>query len=272
MTWEIEVLYYGKFTAPKGDLTPGFDPDLVLDLPYLGFLLRKDDQQILIDTGLPDSYIIDGKGWGDLPAEGGREFVERALAKAGVSPENIDRVILTHLHHDHVGNVTLFKNAVFIFQKDDWAALVDPLPFMKARQDYSIDTIDELRAMNCLKIDGDIELTQGVRLYKTPGHSPGCLSVAVSTNQGTKVIAGDNWHLQCMAFSKQDEIIDMYGNKHQITPAPDEYGPFIPSSLIHDYYAYYDSCYKIKALMEFDSPEYLLPGHEPSLVAGRIGQ
>jgi len=72
-----------------------------------------------------------------------------------------------------------------------------------------------------------------------------------------------------MAFSKQDELIDMYGNKHQITPAPDEFGPFIPSSLIHDYY---DSGYKIKALMEFDSPEYLLPGHEPSLVAGRINK
>ena len=43
-----------------------------------------------------------------------------------------------------------------------------------------------------------------------------------------------------MAFSKQDEIIDIYGKKHQITPAPDDFGPFIPSSLIHDYYDYYD--------------------------------
>jgi hypothetical protein len=40
-SWQIKVLYYGKIRVPKSGLTPNLDPDLTLDFPYLGFLLRQ---------------------------------------------------------------------------------------------------------------------------------------------------------------------------------------------------------------------------------------
>lgn len=264
--WEIKVLFYGKTTMPKSALTPPLDPALVIDIPYLGFLLQKGKQNIVVDTGISDSFIIDGKAWGGWPADAGRAYFEKAFANAGVDPLDIKTILLTHLHNDHAANTTLFKNARLIFQKDEWKTLLDPLPVMNIRRDYDPNLVDELKSMDCLKVDGDFELSDGIKIYKTPGHTPGSMSVAVQTKKGVKVIVGDHFHLYCMAFSKQDTIMDMKGKKHKITPAPDVYGPFIPSSLIYNYYDYYDSSYKIKSILGNYSPEFIIPGHEPSLL------
>lgn len=264
--WEIKVLYYGKITAPKGFASPGLDPDLVVDAPYLGFLLQNGYRNVLVDTGISEKFIVDGKAWAGFPAEGGLEFLQNAIAGAGLSPEDIDTVIFTHLHNDHAANADIFTKARLIFQKDEWKTMLDPLPVMKLRKDYDPGLIEDLKALNCLKVDGDFELTEGIRIIKTPGHTPGSQSIAVRTENGVKVIVGDHWIHLFNAFSKQEELIDMYGKKHQITPAPDIHGGFIANSLIYNYYDWYDSSYKIKAVMEADRPEFCLPGHEPSLL------
>lgn len=264
--WQIKVLYLGKITVPKAALTAGLDPDLVLDWPYLGFLLQKGKRNVVVDTGISESFIIDGKAWGGYPAEGGRAFLEKALADAGVDPLDVEMVLFTHLHNDHAANSTIFEKARFIFQKDEWACLLDPLPVMNVRKDYDPALVEELKGMNCLKVDGDLELTDGIKLLKTPGHTPGSQSIAVKTKKGMRVLVGDHWHVYCMAFSQQTEVMDMQGNRHKITPAPAVYGPFIPSTLTYNYYDYYDSCYKLRAILDSDSPECVVPGHDPSLV------
>ena len=113
--WQIKVLLFGKIRVPKGVVTPGLDPDLVYDGPYWGFLLQKANRNILVDTGISEKFIVDGKAWGGFPAEGGSKFVLKALSDVGVAPEDIDTVIFTHLHNDHAGNNGIFRKARFIF-------------------------------------------------------------------------------------------------------------------------------------------------------------
>ena len=264
--WEVKVLYYGKITVPKSALTPNLDPGLVLDWPYLGFLLQNGRRNILVDTGISDSFIIDGKAWGGYPAQAGRAYLEKALGDAGVDPLDIDTVLFTHLHNDHAANSTLFKKAKLIFQKDEWKTLLDPLPVMNVRRDYDPALVEELKSMDCVKVDGDFQFTDGINVLKTPGHTAGSMSIAVRTKKGIQVLTGDHFHIYCMAFSKQTEIMDMQGKKHKITPAPNVLGPFIPSTLIYNYYDYYDSSYKILSVVSEFKPEFLIPGHEPSLL------
>ena len=264
--WDIKVLYYGMIRIPKSVSTPGLDTDLVIDWPYLGFLLQTANRNVLVDTGISENFIIDGKAWGGFPAEGGSSYVLKALDNAGVSPKDIDTVIFTHLHNDHAGTITPFTRAQFIFQKDEWSILLDPLPVMQVRKDYDPSIVDELRKVNCLKIDGDVELADGINIYKTPGHTPGGQSVAVQTERGLRIMVGDQWHHLFTGFSQLTELTDMDGNKHKITPAPAVYGPFIPTTLVYNYYDWYDSSYKIRALMGNNNPECIFPGHEPSLV------
>jgi glyoxylase-like metal-dependent hydrolase (beta-lactamase superfamily II) len=190
--------------------------------------------------------------------------VEKALAKAGVDPLEIETILFTHLHNDHAANTSIFRNARLIFQKREWATLLDPLPIMKARKEYDPALVDELKSANCVKVHGDFELTDGIRCFLTPGHTPGCMSVAVNTARGIRILVGDHWPLYCMAFSQQDELMDMEGKRHKITPAPAVYGHFIPpSNLMYNYFDYYDSGYKILSMIPSDSPEFIVPGHEP---------
>ena len=71
-TWDVKVLYLGKITAKLSLLWPtGMPPlpeDFALGAPYLAFLLQSEGQIILIDTGISEKFIVDGKAWGGLPA------------------------------------------------------------------------------------------------------------------------------------------------------------------------------------------------------------
>jgi len=268
--WDIQVLYYGKISIPKANITPNLDPDLMVDFPYLGFLLKKGNRKILVDSGISESYIREGTGWGGWKTEGGRSYVEKALAEKGVSPDEIEIVIYTHLHNEHGANSTLFRKAKLIVQKDEWQILLDPLPAMNVRREYEQSYIPEFSSMNLLKVEGDFELTDGIKIYKTPGHTPGSQSVAVTTKKGTVVLTGDEFILHCQAFPRQTELIDMQGNRHTITAAPGAYGSVMPSGIVYNYYDWYDSAYKIKAIAEADEPGFIIPGHEPSLLVTGI--
>jgi N-acyl homoserine lactone hydrolase len=137
---------------------------------------------------------------------------------------------------------------------------------MLIRRDYDLEAIPELEKTNLVLINGDLEVTDGVRLFTTPGHTPGHQGVAVNTKKGVVAIVADQYHLACMAFPKMTEMVDMEGKKHKITPVPDIYGPFFPHNIIYNHYDWYDSAYKIKAIVEKYEPYYVLCGHEPSQV------
>lgn len=235
--WSIKVLYLGGGNSCKSDLTPGLDDDLFLEIPHLGFLLQSEGRNILVDSGGNERHLIDGKyGFQGKEFHYGRKYLDKALKDADITLEEIDTLIYTHLHNDHAGFSHLFKNARIIIQKKEWDLLLNPLPYMMVRRDFDFEVIPELKAGNTLLIDGDIDITDGVRVLTTPGHTIGHKSVAVNTKKGAVVIVGDQFPLTCLAFPKMTEMLDMHGNKHKITPASEIYGPFYPSSIICNYH------------------------------------
>lgn len=262
--WKIYSLYYGELEGPKEVATIGVDVGLKLWLPYMGFLLDNGKKKILVDTGIHERFIVDGKAWGGFPAKGGTKYVFKALEKIGVKPDDIEMVIYTHLHNDHTGASHLFKNALHVFQDDEWKNLLDPLPSQKIRGDYDPETIPVLKSMNCLKVFGDMDIETGLKIYKTPGHTLGSMCVGVETSSGLYVIAGDTTLLKQNLFPKMDKMVLMDGTEIKITPAPEIYGPAIPSAIVYDHYAWYQSIYRLKALVKEE--EYLLAGHESSIV------
>jgi N-acyl homoserine lactone hydrolase len=262
--WEIDPLFYGKITAPAQFVLAGLEEGYFAN-PYLGFLLRDAGRCVLVDCGINDRFIVDGKAWGGFPAEAGSHYVEQSLEKRGVAPDQIEMVIYTHLHNDHAGNCHLFPKAIHVFQKDEWVNLLDPLPAQKARRDYDQDVIPILSKLNTMKVNGDVQILPGVRLYKAPGHSLGSQLVAVETERGTMVILGDLCMTYCHLFPELDEIIDLEGKRHRVKTNPELYGPAIPSAIIYDYFEWYDSVYKAKALAQ-NKLELTLPGHETSLI------
>lgn len=273
MKWGIKTLYYGKIECPLRALFPSFfqypkfDVEKI-DIPYLGFLITG-KKNILVDTGISESFIVNGKAWGGLPAEGGRSFVKKALENNNLKPADIDIVVYTHLHNDHAGNCDLFEKSEHIVQKNEWSELLDPHSASKVRKEYDPNIIPKLRELNLIKVNGDIEIENGIKLYTSPGHTMGSQAVGISTDIGNFILCGDTFNLYCNIFPHLNTIVDMNGNEHKITPPPIHYGSVIPSSLIYDYYDWYDSAYKLKILGS-NSIEFMIPGHEPSIVGKKF--
>jgi glyoxylase-like metal-dependent hydrolase (beta-lactamase superfamily II) len=117
---------------------------------------------------------------------------------------------------------------------------------------------------------GDVELFNGLRLILTPGHTAGSQCLLVSTEDGVYNLAGDTIHALPIAFPESTEMTLMDGTVVPITPAPAEWGPAVPSSLVYDHYAWFRSIYRIKSMLR--DPGFLLPGHEPSLVGKVFGR
>lgn len=264
--WKATALYCGYHIAPKSFHTVGYDEDLVMKMPYLAFLLQDGEQNILIDNGIHADFIIDGKAWAGCPADAGEKDLLESLEKLGLVPDDIDLVLYTHLHNDHAGNAHLFPNTKSIAQKDEWYNLNNQVFAEKLRRDYDPAVIPVLKAnKNFFTIEGDMDLTEGIKLIKTPGHTRGSMSVVVNTIHGVRVFVGDQFHQVCSCFPEMTEITDCDGKVHKITPAPSDW-PTIPSSLVYNYYAYYDSAEKIKVHIPELKPECVICGHDSAVL------
>jgi glyoxylase-like metal-dependent hydrolase (beta-lactamase superfamily II) len=159
---------------------------------YIGGAKKK----IVVDAGPPDmerslKYHPYFKSEPRTP----EQFMPGALAKAGVKPEEVELVILTHLHWDHVGAVELFPNAQFIVSEEELRFALNPTPCLYASYEALQLGIQPLflKILNRLKtVDmKEKEILPGVRTIPLPGHSPGGIGVVVETDEGPYVIAGD---------------------------------------------------------------------------------
>jgi len=120
------------------------------------------------------TLIKDGKF--NILVDTGNQEVEKkllsALKKQGLEPADIDYVILTHHHLDHVANKHLFKNAIIT----DWLT-----SYKKNKFIVDFDIVNK----------GKNVITSNVYIKSTPGHALDEGSVIVNTEDGKVAIAGD---------------------------------------------------------------------------------
>lgn len=159
-------------------------------LPIGCFLVRTGSSVVLVDTGLGPDLHDDGPRWllvgGQLPV---------GLRAAGVSPDEVDVVICTHLHIDHCGwlfDLTgrpVFPRAQLWFGAADWRHFVlDPQSRMFDHIRHGMQTTDGARIH---LVNDDTTVLPGVDVTMTPGHTPGHLSVIVSSGVHRALLLGD---------------------------------------------------------------------------------
>ena len=260
--WTITALYYGQLTlAPSA--FGGLDTDLKVDFPFTGFLLRNGTENVLVDTGMKESYF-EQMAIGDVNPVGSTQLLLDALAEEGLTPADIDTVIYTHLHYDHMGNMDLFPDAVTYVQRKEYENMMHPLPFQNARMDYFPDAPEQFKKLkHVIFVDGDLILPNGLELFLTPGHSLGGQSIVVPTAKGRYVLTGDIPSAKYALFPETDHIVQMDGSVVNITPLTDGSLTFLEGQFNNDWFSAYSSHYKQLAKAEKPIPEYLIPSHEP---------
>jgi N-acyl homoserine lactone hydrolase len=172
------------------------------DVPCIMFVIEVDGKKIIVDTGPCDSKKAE-KYHNPVYRPENME-PGNALKNIGIDPEEIDIVILSHLHWDHCSNCKIFKNATFIVQKSELQNAVAPNPIQNSQYEVGFQDLNPpwMEVFSQIQtVDGDVyDFIKGIHLLTLPGHTPGLMGVGVETRKGLHLIASDcvplmmNWY------------------------------------------------------------------------------
>ena len=163
------------------------------------YLTRSQGQTILVDTGIGTTATNPGTIEGLLGGSVEGKLVSE-LSSAGIQPGDIDMVFMTHLHPDHVGwnlsgGSATFPNARYVAHQADWAAFNSPKDEEIFGFTYWEETVAPLERLGVLDLlEGEKGLTSEVTAITTPGHTPGSMSLSISSSGENALILGDVFH------------------------------------------------------------------------------
>ncbi len=202
----------------QAELAPGqLAADGRLEMSFHSFVIKTGRHVIVVDTCCgnhkqrPLRPAFHGMDTGYLGA----------LVRAGVKPEEVDYVMCTHLHWDHVGwNTRLvdgqwrptFPNAKYIMSKTEFAHW-DQAYRNGVRDTHAQafeDSVDPIvRAKQAVLVDDDYELDHGIALESCPGHSVGNCVIHISSQGQHGVMTGDVLHHQIqLRYPEMSTIAD----------------------------------------------------------------
>ena len=196
-TYEAYAVRFGVLPQFRvSGLISGADPARRLDIPVMVWLLKgSNGKRILIDSGFYRQKFLD-----QWKPQNFRSPAD-AVAAAGVKPEEITDIIISHAHWDHVDGADLFPRATVWIQREEYAYYTGEA--WHGRNTHGGIDEDDMLALVKINMQGrlafvngdDQEILPGIRCYTGGKHTWQSQFVGVRTNGGTVVFASDNVYL-----------------------------------------------------------------------------
>ncbi len=160
-------------------------------------LILAPDRRIVVDPGIGEREA--GK-FGEHYAIEHAGNLKQELARSGVRPEEIDIVINTHLHWDHSGAgirltpdgglAPTFPNAIYLVQQGEWESACLPDEWTRASYIFQGESV-LVRTGQLELLHGETQIVPGVRVIRTPGHTPFHQSVLIESGGEALLYVGD---------------------------------------------------------------------------------
>jgi glyoxylase-like metal-dependent hydrolase (beta-lactamase superfamily II) len=232
---EIYAVRYGHHTRKAAENYIGGDPhDILQPLDFYVWAIVGPSGAIVLDTGFDAAM---GK-------KRQREMIKpvaEGLKAVGIEPSQVENVIVSHMHYDHVGNYDLFPRARYHLQDCEMSYATGRcmchaamrLPF---EVDDVVAMVRKVFAGSVAFHDGDDEIAPGITVHHIGGHSKGLQSVRVKTRRGHVVLAADAAHLYTHLETRRifpitynvAEVLEGYGrleklatSSHHVVPGHD---------------------------------------------------
>jgi glyoxylase-like metal-dependent hydrolase (beta-lactamase superfamily II) len=190
LAFPAETLWGDRAEDARGLLTSTFQPARPVGLQLNTILVNTGNKLVLIDAGCGADKFQKTSG-----------ALLRNLAAAGYAPGDIDTILFTHFHFDHLWGISDHKNATLLFPAAEfvasetevafWSApdLADKLP--PAQQPRVTQANLRLASPRLRRIKAVAEVVPGVATFGTPGHTPGHVSVQISSGSKELLLTGD---------------------------------------------------------------------------------
>jgi N-acyl homoserine lactone hydrolase len=238
MAISVTQLNVGWFTAAAGIWRRGEPMDQATRFPIPAYLIETDDERILVDTGLHPRAASDSASHYDgAPSISAFELEQEQSIADQVDLRTISQVVITHLHFDHAGGLSLLPHRVpIVVQRHEWHGARSPDSI--ARNFYlPVDYAGVAERVRLVDGDHDLLGDGSIRLLFTPGHTPGHQSIIVAERL---VIGADVCHF---ASGLDDHRFPIFADDHA---------------------AQATSAERLRALR--DAGATVIPGHDPGVL------
>jgi glyoxylase-like metal-dependent hydrolase (beta-lactamase superfamily II) len=236
--YSIDAIRYGTSEGvPVSLLLPDGPKDQTIEIPMIVWLLRGGGRTILFDSGFHRDTFRNQYPLKDYLRP------DEAVRGAGVNPEDVTDIILSHAHFDHMGGIDLFPNATVWIQRDEYGYYTREA-WQKGGNTSNLDPADVLELVKgntqgrVRFVDGDgIEILPGIAAYTGSRHTYASqyLRVAghpvwVLASDGVYLYANLSEHVASTTFSEADRaaniaeqtrMAELAGSPDRVVPGHD---------------------------------------------------
>jgi glyoxylase-like metal-dependent hydrolase (beta-lactamase superfamily II) len=237
--YEIYALKYGERMGTRGGMFIHADAhDAPLAMDYFVWAIKSPERTIVVDVGYgQEEGESRGRTFLRCPTEG--------LRRVGIEANDVEDVVITHMHYDHAGNLELFPNARFHIQDEEVAFVTGRAMTHKAlRHSFRLDDVLEMVRLvygdRVVFHAGDADIAPGISVHHIGGHTRGLQCVRANTARGPVVLASDASHYY-ENFEKE-----------------------VTFATVEDIFRMHEGFRKLKSLAP--TLAHIVPGHDPQVL------
>ncbi len=180
----------GTIRTEKCRLAAGADPEEEIEVPVPFFLIRHPLGNVLFDAGQPRAMVGHASTGAYRAQMSEEDSIVSQLARLGLKPGDINRIVLSHLHGDHAGGLEAFSDTLCYLQRKEFETVAGREIFFRKKKLRTV-------LLNGQAEDGfDLFADGTVRILFTPGHTPGHQSLLVNLKKtGPVFLTADSIYL-----------------------------------------------------------------------------